>query len=58
MSANGKNRRACGDYGALHRSLEAVGSKKIGYCSNTADYCGKSVRQGCLLFTALFTVSQ
>jgi hypothetical protein len=29
VSANEKNRRACGDYGMMHRSLEAVDSKKI-----------------------------
>jgi hypothetical protein len=30
VSANEKNRRARGDYGVLHRSLEAVESKKKG----------------------------
>jgi hypothetical protein len=63
VSANEKNRRARGDYGVLHRSLEAMESKKkCGHCSNNVEYCSKllltTVRYSlyCPLFTALFTV--
>jgi hypothetical protein len=59
VSANEKNRRARGDYGVLHRSLEAVESKKKGgHCSSTVDYCSKSLFTiaHCLLFTALFII--
>jgi hypothetical protein len=52
-----------GDYGVLHRRLEAVESKeKARHCSNTADYCGKALftivhcSLHCSLFTVLFTI--
>jgi hypothetical protein len=59
MSANEKNRCARGDYDASHWSQKAVKSKKkFGHCSNTVDYCSKSLFTivHCWLFTALFTV--
>jgi hypothetical protein len=63
VSANEKNRCVHGDYGVLHRSLEAVESKKkVGHCSNTVDYCSKSLFTTVhyllhySLFTVLFTI--
>jgi hypothetical protein len=58
VSANEKNRRARGDYGVLHRNLEAEGSKKNSDCSNTAAYCSKALFTivHCSLSTVLFTI--
>jgi hypothetical protein len=53
VSANEKNRHARGDYGVLHRSLQAAGSKKN---SDTAATVARHYSLYYSLLTALFTI--